>query len=300
MLSRVTHQTVMRSTLAHLQQNLGRTADLQAKLSSGKVITKPSDDPSGAADALRLRGDIRATTQYGRNADDGVGWLTAIDSALQSSVNALLRVRNLTVQGASTGVHSEPSREALATEIEGIREELLGLANTTYLGRSVFAGTSNAGVAFDDTGTYQGVPGATVERRVAPDHTIRADADGVGAFGDAASADPDQLSVFVLLDTIVADLRAGNDVSGHLDAIDVRRNAMLRELADVGARHGQMMDAQRTIADSLQSLETRLSGVEDIDLAEVILELQMQEVAYTGALGAAARVLQPSLMDFLR
>ena len=61
-----------------------------------------------------------------------------------------------------------------------------------------------------------------------------------------------------------------------------------------------MMDAQRTIADSLQSLETRLSGVEDIDLAEVILELQMQEVAYTGALGAAARVLQPSLMDFLR
>ncbi len=123
---------------------------------------------------------------------------------------------------------------------------------------------------------------------------MRADVDGTAAFGEGSS------SVFALLDSISSDLRAGVDATPRLNEIDSRMSAMLGELSGVGTRYNQITAAQDTQAKSLQDLATRQSGVEDVDLSQTIVELQMQEVAYQGALGATARVLQPTLMDFLR
>lgn len=305
MISRVTHATIQRSTHANLQHNLQRMADMQAKLSSGKTITKPSDDPGGLSRTLRLRADEKATQQYQRNADDGVAWMSTIDSALQTSVASLRRARDLTVQGAN-GSMSVQAREAIALEIEGIRDALLDQANTNYLGRSVFAGTSDAGRAFE-SGSYAwtGVPGASVERRIAAETTVRADADGAAIFGtggyvDDPAVDPAGGSVFALLDRIAADLRSGEPVSDHLNKIDARQSAMLGALADVGTRYGQLEAAQQSTEKAMMDLTGQISAIEDIDLAETILQIQSQEVAYQAALGATARVLQPSLMDFLR
>lgn len=299
MIGRVTHQTIQRSTLGNLQLNLDAMADLQAKMSGGKRITLPSDDPAGTSDALRLRAEKRAAEQYARNADDGNAWLTTVDSALQSSLTALRRARDLAVTGTN-GAMGPTSREALAVEVEGIRDGLIEQANASYLGRSVFAGTSDAGRAFSgSTGTppytFSGTSGATVDRRISAQTTVRVDADGAAVFGAGAT------SVFALLDQVAATLRTtGGDPSSHLDAIDAHMENMLTQLSDVGARQNRVMTAQVELKSTQQGLRTQLSSVEDLDLAEVILELQMQEVSYQGALGAAAKVLQPSLMDFLR
>lgn len=299
MINRVTHQTVQRSTLANLQLNLDRMSGLQGELSSGKVITKPSDDPSGTAKAMQFRAEKRAAEQALRNADDGKSWLTMADGALQTSLAGLRRARDLTVQGASTGVLNATAREALALEIEGLRDALLSEANTSYNGRSVFAGTSDAGTAFTGpTGTppysWTGTDGASVQRRLAPDTTVRVDVNGRAAFGEGAG------SVFALLDTVAADLRAGADVNPRLNEIDARMTGMLGELAGVGSRQNQVIDAQERIGKTLVDLKGSIAAVEDIDLAAVLVELQSQEVSYKAALGAASRVLQPSLLDFLR
>ncbi len=299
MIGRVTHQTIQRTSLANLQLNLGKMSDLQGRMSGGKVITKPSDDPGGTASALQLRADKRAAEQYARNIDNGTGWLSTIDTALDNATTSLRRARDLTVQGANTGSLNPTSREALAVELEGIRDAMLSQANTTYLGRSVFAGTSNTGLAFTGaTGTppfeHSGTPGATVERRVATDTTVRVDGDGVAAFGEGAT------SVFALLDGIAADLRAGVDVNPRLTEIDARMKSMLSERAAVGTRYNALETASKTTAKAIVDLKGQVSAIEDIDLAEVIVELQSQEVQYQAALGATSRVLQPSLLDFLR
>ena len=302
MITRVTHLTAQRSSLANLQVNLAKMTDLQQRMSGGKIITKPSDDPAGTASALRLRGDQRATEQYARNAADGVGWLSRVDSSLQTTVANLRQVRNLTVQGASTGASSPVTREAIATELEGLRDALLEQANTSYLGRSVYAGTSDASAAYtvtvagDGTRSYAwtGSDAGSVQRRIGPATTVRADADGRTVFGDGAT------SVFALIDTIAAEVRGGGAIAPRLNDIAARLESMLGELADVGTRYGQLTTAQRTTQAALGELKSQLSAVEDMDLAEVIVELQSQEVAYQAALGATARVLQPSLLDFLR
>ncbi|WP_019136056.1 flagellar hook-associated protein FlgL [Cellulomonas massiliensis] len=293
MISRVTHLTVQRSTLANLQTNLRAMADLQTQMSSGKKVNLPSDDPAAASDMLRLRTEQNASTQHQRNAADAASWLQTVDTAITGSLSSLRRARDLVVQGGS-GAMGQTSKDALADEVESLRDTLLSQANATYVGRSVFAGTS-VDEAFDAT-TYawSGTPGGTVERPIGPTSSVRVDADGAAVFGTGTG------SVFALLDDIAATLRAGGDPTTHLAAVDDRMGAMLTELASVGARHKTVLQTQETLTAQQVETKSRLSSIEDIDLAEVILELQTQEVAYQGALGAAAKVLQPTLLDFLR
>jgi flagellar hook-associated protein 3 FlgL len=297
-IGRVTQQTMQRSTLANLQSNMATMADLQGKMSSGKVLQRASDDPAGTAQAMALRAQSRATHQYQRNADDGLGWLTNIDSAIQTGVNTMRKARDLVIQGGD-GSLSASDREALAVEIEGLRDSLLAQANTNYLGRSVFAGTSDAGIAFSDASgippyDWTGSASGSVTRRIGQDSVVRVDADGSDVFGTGAA------SAFALLDDIAADLRSTADVTARMGDIDSRMSTMLANLSSVGTRYNQLTSAQESNALKLQDLSTRLSGIEDVDFAQTIVELQMQEVAYQGALGATSRVLQPTLMDFLR
>lgn len=299
MINRVTQQTIQRSTLANMQLNLGAMSDLQAKLSSGKNIQRVSDDPGAVSRTMAIRAEKAAAVQASRNADSGVAWLAQIDSTIQGAVSDLRRARDLTVQGANDGAMGQTSRNAIATEIEGIRDSLLDLANSSLNGRSLFAGTSSDPVAFDDGTTatpyaWHGVAGDQVTRRIAPDATVRVDADGSAVFGQGAT------SVFKVLDDIATDLRNGVNVSTRLADIDVHMNNMLSQVADVGTRYKQVTQAQVSLKATVQDMTSSISGIEDIDLAETIMEIKMQEIAYQGALGASARVLQPTLMDFLR
>jgi flagellar hook-associated protein 3 FlgL len=308
MIGRVTQQTVQRSTLANLQTNLSAMSELQNRLSGNKRITTPSDDPAGTASALALRSSLRQNEQHARNIADGVGWLTTVDTALNSSLAAIGKARDLTVQGSNTGALTPDARDALAIEIEGLRDSLVSQANASYLGRSVFAGTSNTGAAIVANPAVGATPrtyvpqtghGAPVERRISADTTVRVDVDVTAAFGtDDAVAGTS--SVFATLDRIAATLRSGGNPSSDLAALDKHRDAMLGQLSGVGARHNQVLDAQSNALTTKTELTGQLSDVEDADLAASIIELQMQEAAYQAALGATGRVLQPTLMDFLR
>ena len=294
MLGRVTQQTVQASSLRNLQSNLSRMATLQAQMSSGTKLSLPSDDPAATSDVMRLNASSRQLDQYSRNASDGTSWLTTIDTALSSTTTALQRVRDLTVQGGN-GAYGTTSRQALATEITGIRQELLKQANTTFLGRTVFAGTSNAGAAFDPTTyAFNGTPGSSVQRQVGADTAVRVDSDGSTVFGQGSS------SVFALLDTISATLNAGGDPTSSLTALDGHLQAVTTEAASIGSRQRVLDASTADLTSASQTVKTQTSGLQDIDLAEVIMQLKSQEVAYQGALGATGRVLQPTLMDFLK
>lgn len=299
MVSRITHSTVQRSTLANLQLNLTAAAKLQAQMSSGRKIAAPSDDPAGTHDLLRLRADQRANTQYARNAADGDAWLATVDTALVESLSILRNARDLAVR-AGSGALNDDSRQALAAEVDARRSELLQQANASYGGRQVFAGTSATTAFAADTSTtpttytHSGT-GSPVTRQVGPDSSVRVDGDGAAAFGTGST------SAFAVLDQLAAAIRAGStDMAPSLEAIDNRISAMLGEAAAVGARQNLVDNAQDVLAQQGVTLAEQRSGIEDVDLAEIILQVQAQEVAYKGALGAAAKVLQPSLMDFLQ
>lgn len=294
MISRVTAQTMTQASLRHLQSNLAELSKLQEKATSQRAFLSPSENPSAAAATLAVHAEQGCNEQYARNIDDAMAWVTTADQAISSGVTLMQRVRVLTLQGANDGALDATAKEAIAVELETIRDELLAAANTRLLGRSVFAGTSDAASAFQGGDyAYNGVPGSEVTRRISDGVTVRVDADGAAVFGEGAD------SAFALVDSIIADLRAGVNVGAHVTAIDERTTAMLSAQGAVGARQAQIERAQEVAVNKSVSLETRRAAVEDVDTVEVLVQLRAQELVYQSSLQVTSRVLQPTLLDFL-
>ncbi|OOP63291.1 flagellar hook-associated protein 3 [Arthrobacter sp. SRS-W-1-2016] len=295
MLNRVTTQTMAAAAQLNLQAGSAKLAALQDKASNLTNITRPSDDPTGLANALAVRGQISAAGQYSNNINDGNGWLTTADAALGQATNILNQVRDLTVQ-ASSGSLNSTAKEAIAVEIEGLNKDLLSGANTQYLGRNVFAGSSDSAGAFSNATppVFNGTPGSTVQRRVDANQTVRVDADGGAIFGSGAT------SVFALVSNVVADIRSGADVSSRLTALGDSIKTVISGRSDVGVRQTKLMSAQNSVDGLKASLEVQRSGIEDADIGKAVMDLKLQETNYQVALAVTAKTLQPTLMDFLK
>jgi len=291
---RVTQRSMQFGVESNLQAALSRVQRLQEQLSSGKAVQRPSDSPSATVSALRYRADIRRGEQLQRNADDAKGWLATTDRAIVGQIELVNRARSLTLQGMNASMGPE-AREALAAEVDQLREAALAVANTTYLGRPVFSGTSAGTAAYDQaTGAYLGDAGV-VDRAVAPNVTVRSNVTGPEAFG------PPGADLFTVLADIADDLRTDPSLLGaDLGGLDASFTRLSNQMAAVGARTSQVEQQQQRVEAGIVDSTNGLATVESIDLPATIVKLQLQEVAYQAALSATARMVQPSLVDFLR
>lgn len=294
-ITRVTQTMMSRHSVDSLQTSLSRLARLQEQLSTGRVLNRPSDSPTDTTSAMRIRSSLADVKQYGRNAADGNGWLSTIDAALTSANSQVMRARDLALQGANEGVSGPTVREALAAEVDQLRAGLITTANSDYLGRPVFGGVTAGPDAYDATGAFVGTPGA-VNRTIGDGTSLRVDVEGATAFGPAGS------SVFDHLADLATALRAGDQamISASIASLDGDRDRITTTQTEVGSRQNRVESAIQAASDGVLRLSSSLSEVENADLPKTVVDLQLQEVAYQAALGATARVMQPSLLDFLR
>ncbi len=291
---RVTQRSMSQNALANLQSNLARLGRIQEQMSSGRSLVRPSDSPTGTVSALRLRSDVRRSDQLLRNAADGIGWLGTADTTLSDGLALVRRTRELALSGVNAAL-GQSGREALAAEVDVLRQGMLAVANTKYLDQPIFGGTAGIGVAYDASGAYQGDTG-TIARTVAPGVKVQVSLTGEDVFG------PNGTDLFTVMADIANHLRTdptqltATDLT-NLDAAFLR---IQNSLATVGSRYHQVEIMQsRTESNQLDG-KNQLSEVEGVDLAESTVQLQLAEVAYQAALAATARVITPSLVDFLR
>jgi len=288
---RITQQSISASTLRGLQANLSRMQDLQAQLSSGKRIAVASDDPSGTASAMTFRSQQAADEQYLRNIDQVSARLGVTDNTLTQLSDRLRGVRDLLVQAGNAGLGAD-SRNALAAQAAALKSEIVDLYNTTYLDRPVFGGTAPGQQAVDPTtGAYIGND-QSVQTRISRDATVRIDVKGSDVAADTTPA---------LLDRIVADLGTTATIpSADFTDLDATLSKVMQALGDVGARASRVDSTKANVDSHRLDLVARISENEDVDLPQAIMNLQSQQVAYQSALGASAKILQTSLVDFLK
>lgn len=293
---RVTDTTMALTVQRALQSSQSALGAVQTRLSSGKRIQAWSDSPADATSVARLRSEQREWDAYTKAADDGEAWLGTADSALQNAVDLLHRARELTTAAASS-ILAPSEREAIAVELESIRDELVGLANTTHLDNPVFAGHGTAAVQqVGGVWTYTGDAGQ-VQRRVAPEVMVTVNVSANDVFGFAAGND-----VFSLLDQVAADVRAGNVAAvggSHLTDLTARTHDLTSGLATIGARTNQITHARQTGAERLDVIRTNRTSLEDVDFAQAAVDLTMARSAYEAALAATAQLSLPSLARFL-
>ena len=268
----------------------------QERLASGKRFERPSQDVAGMNRAMALRSGIRAAEQSTRNSTDGLMWTNLADTTLQAAVERLQRARELAVRGA-TSTNSD-AHDALALEVGSIRDEIVGMANTRHRGRGLFAGYSidDAVTKVAGVWTFTGDTGA-VTRRIGENELVTVNVTADDAFGFTSGTD-----LFTVLDDLEAHLLAG-DITGidaSIGALDGALDGVTAALAEIGSAAARIEAAQARSTDHILSLRSELGQVEDVDLAEAVMELQLQETAYRAALAAFSQAGQPSLVDFLR
>src|SRR4051794_7777215 len=233
---RITARALATNSLRGLNSNLAMVNKLQSQLTSGRTISTPSDDPTGTNTSMITRQGQAANTQQARNISDGHTFLDATDSALQSMLDQARRVRDLAVRALNTGGASQASNDAIATEVDGVRESLLGQANQVVQGKPIFGGVTSGNQAYDTTGAYVGVGGANgipvhpVSRRVSDVEAIRVDITGPEAFGDPASGK----DLFAVVASISTNARNGTPQASDLADLDAVIVRMSTAAADVG------------------------------------------------------------------
>jgi flagellar hook-associated protein 3 FlgL len=306
MSGRITNLMISRSVLADLNDVSTRLSKTQQKMSSGKEITRPSDDPYGTSRALTLRSDLDGTQQYQRNIGEAVAWQNITDAALSKINDAVQRARELTIQ-ASTDSAGQAARNAAAQEIDQLIETIKGEANASYGGAYVFAGTA-IGTKPYQTGTpvndaYAGNT-ANVAREIGPGVSVNVNVLGQTVLGDGQASGDNKL-LHVLRD-ITDDLRGGTVANGNnlrgtdLQRLDANLATLTQTRATVGATTNRLEAADARLQEVEETTTKLLSGVEDADMAQTFIDFSMQQNVYQSALRAGSNIIQQSLLDFLR
>lgn len=299
---RITNKMLVTNSLSTLNKGLEQLESISGRLAAGKKLLVPSDDPIGTGNVLRMHRGLAETKQYVANTDYGIGMLLAADGALTDLTEILQRGRELAIYGAN-GTLPEDSLHALAKEVNELVDHAVQVANSTYGGSYIFGGqettkppyaieTLDGDGHIDAMKPYQGSSLST-SVEVGPGSTLEINAPGSLVFDNA----------FSVLIELREHLSAGetdkisSETLGKLD--DVISQA-LRFQAEVGAK-GKRLEITKSRLQGLDlNLQTLISKTEDIDVAEAIMMLKMQENAYRLALDTTARIIQPTLMDFLR
>ncbi|MEA2270934.1 MAG: flagellar hook-associated protein 3 FlgL [Solirubrobacteraceae bacterium] len=309
MSTRITNTMIQRSVLADLNDISATQAATRRKMSSGKEISRPSDDPYVAGRALALRSELEGIAQHKRNVGEALGWQGVTDTALGQIGDMAQRARELTLQGA-TDTLPQQGRDAIADEIDqliaGIKQE----ANTTYDGRYVLGGSRTNLPPYDSAvlktvppGPYNDAYGgdsAIQQREIGPKVTLGVNVHGDEILGGAPGATGNMLAV---LRSIAGHLRSGDTSAlGTADLKDVQTEIenVLMVRARVGAGMNRLETAASRLAEIEESATRMLSNTEDADMAKTLVDFSTQQAVYQSALNAGARVVQVSLLDFLR
>lgn len=291
---RVTNSMLVNRTIRNINASLSRLDQKYNQLATEKQFQYPSDNPVGVAQSMRLNLSIAETEQYIQNAEDADDWMSSTDAALGQFGSVLQRLKELATAGANSTLPSD-SMKAIADEVHQLRDQIVMLGNSEQAGRFIFAGTETLDKPFvdDGTGTIQYTGNSkdiTADLGVGVSMSINID--GARAFGDVFN----QLTQF-------EDALRSNDVTAvgnMIDTLDSVNDRVLQLRSEMGAKVNRM-DMNKDRLESLKlNYQKLLSNVEDIDFTKVVMDLKQEEAVQQAALATGARIIQPTLVDFLK
>ena len=308
---RVTDSYRIRTVIENLNASRDRMNTLQQQLATAKKINVPSDDSTGTTKAMRLKTVLEGNQQYDKNIDDGLGFLTATEDALNDFYGILLDVKDLALKGAND---STSDREDLAKQLDLILKNLLEVANTKFGGKYLFGGTETKSQPFtldenvlnqnldSEVVTYRG-DSKTFKRQINEHTAIDINLPGSKVFDMSSEGGINIFQEIYELRNNFKDSPLKIDrqkMDQSLDNLDKSMDQLLNAFLNIGTRK-QISNFNKTRFESQNiTLKERLSNIEDTDFGTAFIQFKAEENALNSALSAGARVISPSLLDFLK
>ncbi|WP_027719110.1 flagellar hook-associated protein FlgL [Desulfovirgula thermocuniculi] len=311
---RVTHMQIARRTQNYIQEAMERLARTQEQMSTGKKVLRLSDDPPALSQLLNVRSAVERNQQYARNITDGLSYLYAADTALGTVGEILQKAIEYAIQGAN-GTLADDDMAAIGEQVDKMIDHLVDVANTTVGGKYIFAGTKNDSPPFErvpntDTIYYYGNSHEEQVCREILDQAnypidIRAvtkNSNEPGMFGILDNTGKVTGGIFDVLFELKNALKNANasKINESLGKLYTQLDHVLRYRVQVGARTSHFEAVRDQLQDQELRLNQVLSGLEDADIARVSVDLSRQQLAYQAALAAGARILEVTLLDYLR
>jgi flagellar hook-associated protein 3 FlgL len=297
---RVTETSIRERVLGELEIARQRLNQAHEQITSGKRINRPSDDPSGAAVVIRLRATQETLTQFRRSADAARDALVISDSVLDSYEQTLDRVRVLLSQGASDAA-SATSRQAVAAELEGIREQIRALANSSSQDQYLFGGTRQNAPPYDAAGLPAATPASPALIQIEP-----AGAPVIsGVTAETVFADTTG-TIFEALNTAITALRGTGDPAADsatllssLDRLTVLTDRARVARTQIGAGLQRVAEVTGRLERISLTLAETTQRFEEADLAEAALRFTNANSALEAIFRSTSALSRRSLIDFL-
>ncbi|MDR3207343.1 MAG: flagellar hook-associated protein FlgL [Oscillospiraceae bacterium] len=312
MAQRVTNSMMISNFNRNLYANTAKMNRFQSQLATNRKIVRLSDDPVGVVKSLNARSRLNSLEQYQRNLSDAQGWLTQSESVVSELNTIVKRVYELSVSMANE-VKTPEDRQASAHEIKELMEHVVTLANTTLGDKYLFGGynVTRAPFEIDATGemTYN-----KLNMTDPADRTALLDLDNVISYEIGFGIDmPVSISGVRLMGlddnniySQIKDLyeKASSaqleDLTPFIDKFQSLQRNVIDLQAEIGGRQNRLDMMSDRFEQNIINYTQMKSDVEDLDQAEAIMNYSMAEAVYRAALGVGGRVLQPTLMDFLK
>ena len=294
---RVTQSMLSSNMLRNLNTSYGKMGKYQGQLNSGKVLTRPSDDPVVAVKGMGYRIDIDKTGQFMRNLNEVNSWLDTTDEALDQVGTALHRVQELLTQAAND-TNSTDERKKIEAEISQIQQQIRDVANTKMGENYIFSGTNTSTPLYKNTalGTLSTATGLekSIEMNVFDGVSMTVNTTGLQLFSGIDNVLTNVSNV------LKSDTSTSTQISAQITNIQDQTGIVLEQRAVVGAKQNRAEMMGNRLSLQEVNVTKQLSQNEDTDYSKTITEMATQESIHQAALSVGSKIIQATLVDFIR
>ena len=288
---RITNSMMSSTVKRNLFRQAEQLARKQETMASGKRINRPSDDPLGFGKVLDYRRTLSSLDQYDRNIQNAKNRIEYLETTLEGVDELMVDAKNWAVNQSGS---DSMDREAAITSVQNIREQMLQLGNSKMGNVYVFSGFQTLTPPFDASGAYNGDNGY-YSVMTADNMEMQVEADGSRIFQGAED-------VFDALDQLIVGLQT-DDVTlirNQIDRFDQAKDQLEMVRAESSAKYEQLELVEQQTAKLHMTFEEMMDSTEKANVEETIIDFNNQELAYELSLNAAAKIIQPTLMNFLK
>lgn len=300
---RVTNKAMTNTYLKDVQSNLQSMNKLNKQLNTGKEINRVSDNPYDAIKSLNLQNEINDVEKYNYNCDEIVGWLNSTDDALDSVGNIVSEIKVLLT--SISGAYGEDEISAIRSEVNEKMKQIGEALNSTYAGRYIFGGSTTDEPPVE---IFEH-PDGTVELKVKPsanEDKLKSEISaGIGldynlTIGQVTNGSKglDVLNnIAKELGTVPADKEKLQELNGDIGEYLTH---ILDNRSAIGARTNTVDNIKSKNEENILTLKGTYSGIQDVDWAEKYVELTSAQMVYNSSMQVGAKMIQPTLLDYLR
>jgi flagellar hook-associated protein 3 FlgL len=295
----------MMSTIfvSNLRKQTEAMLQRQEQIATQKRINRPSDDPSGMGRVLAGRSTLATIGQYTDNIKQGKTRLEFSEKTLKLVDELVQQARRIADEKSASGVTAD-ERQFAATQVKEIFDQVLQLANSKFGDRYMFSGdkTSTRPFAIEDPDdpyrvSYQGDDGS-FRYPIADGVEVTVDADGRNYFQNADGG----VNIFGQLRDLITGLENGDlaQIRATIDPLEDAHVQIMNKRSEAGPKLYRLQATEEHWVNMKNTVQSAIGREEDVDVTQAIIELKNLETAYQSTMAAASRIIQPSLVNFLK